>query len=278
MIKFVDYTSDAELKASEIDDFDTTDWAEGYEHPTGINEDRMHLPTRYDIRKFYARQKRNRERGVWKNRRTLPDISEDFDWQITYKFPATLRNSKTESGGRYGARHVTYRRLYLILCERFNGGRYFVDDYFDSVYPHTIKPEIDAYLKDAKRFILNLGSDVLEGAVPTVKGSLDRRRKANRGMEEKLQKFERYKEQFEARFGDVIAERIREDIISCLASGQIPLEFQGFTEGTLEARRKAGIPEGNPEFFATSRLINHIQLFVKIGGNKQWQTRQGILV
>jgi hypothetical protein len=120
----VDYSKDfIFLRNIEIDDFDTQSYVETGHHPTGINDGRMRLPTRYDIAKFYKRNKRNSEKGYWvrKTADAMPDISDDFDWQITYTFPATLRNPKTAKGS-YGGKHVTFRRLYLILCEHFNGG------------------------------------------------------------------------------------------------------------------------------------------------------------
>ena len=85
----VNYSKDVPLIDEEILDYDTINHNE-----TGINDGRMRLPTRYDISKFYRRNKRNRgkhragEYGQWKNKddKDLPDISDDFDWQITYAF------------------------------------------------------------------------------------------------------------------------------------------------------------------------------------------------
>ena len=74
-------TKNAELLDIEIFDFDTSDVNE-----TGINEDRMKLPSSYDISKYYKRNKRNREKGRWvkKSEEELPDFSSDFEWRITY--------------------------------------------------------------------------------------------------------------------------------------------------------------------------------------------------
>ena len=94
------------LLAWEIDDFDTQSYKLYGEHPTGINDGRMRLPTRYDIAKFYKRykktigKKRAGEYGTWekKKKEDLPNISKDFEWQITYSFPSTLHNNRTEIG------------------------------------------------------------------------------------------------------------------------------------------------------------------------------------
>ena len=269
-------TKDAELLDIEIFDFDTSDMNE-----TGINEDRMKLPSSYDISKYYKRNKRNREKGRWvkKSEEELPDFSSDFEWQITYNFPSTIRNNKTSSGATYGGANVTFRRLYLILCERFNGGRYFIDDYFDTIYPYTIKKEVDAKLGKIKADLLGLAEDFLEGAVSTKSGSFDKRYKINRGMKSKLKNYESFARAWEENEGIYLAKIIKEDIINCMLSGQLQMECVSHlnTAKTKRARVKAGL-SSEPVFLATSRLIESLQLFVKIGGNRKWQTKQGILV
>lgn len=275
----------------EIDDFDTKSYIEEGSHPTGINEDRMRLPTRYDISKFYKRNKRPSsydkygnprfEKGQWrkKSAEELADISDDFNWQITYSFPAVRRNPLTSNGEMYGGANVTFRRLYLILCERFNGGRFFIDDYFDTVYPHTIKPEVDERLRIVKNELLDVASVELSGAVATASGDFDKRYKINRGMKAKLARYEAFASSWEASEGQEVAYMIKDDIINCMLSGQLQLECVAHsnTPGTERERIRAGLsPE--PVFLATAQLIESLQLFVSIGGNRKWQTRQGILV
>lgn len=275
-----DYSKDASLLAIEIDDFDTQSYWEEGSHPTGINDDRMRLPTRYDIAKYYLRNKRNRERGKWKRKTddVLPDISDDFDWQITYTFPNTLRNPKT-SAGTYGGKHVTFRRLYLILCEHFNGGRYFIDDYFDTVYPHTVKPEVDDKLDLIKSELIDYANEEFEGAVATKRGTFDRRYKVNKGMKAKLRRYESFAQSWEDSYGEEIASLIKNDIVNCMVSGQLQLECVTHknTKETMDKRRRAGLSD-EPVFMATAQLIESLQLYVRIGGNRQWETRQGILV
>ena len=276
----VDYSKNASLLDVEIDDFDTQSYMEFGGHPTGINDERMRLPTRYDIAKFYKRNKRNPEKGYWvrKTADAMPDISDDFDWQITYTFPATLRNPKTAKGS-YGGKHVTFRRLYLILCERFNGGKYFIDDYFDTVYPHTAKPEVDLLLQDVKAELLSVAEAELEGAVATKTGTFDKRHKANRGMQARFNRYESFAKAWEADKGEEVARIIKDDIINCMMSGQLQLECvtHGNSPETKRQREKAGL-SSEPVFFATAQLIESIQLYVTLGGNKQWRTKQGILV
>lgn len=273
-----DYSQDAPLLDYEIDDFDTKSYAEEGTHPTGINDGRMRLPNRYDISKYYKRNKRNPEQGQWKKKSSdeLLDFSDDFDWQITYTFPNTLRSNLTSMGSTYGGATVTFRRLYLILCEHFNAGEFFIDTYFDTVYPYTIKPEIDDNLDRIKSELLQVAEEELEGAVLTKSGDFDKRYKANRGMKAKLRRYEDFAKDWEASEGEYLAQLIKDDIISSLMSGQIPLAYDN-SDSTKETRRYAGLSE-DPKFFATAQLIESIQLFVKIGGNKKWQTKQGILV
>ena len=272
----IDYSKDAELLNIEKFDFDTA-----MANETGINDFRMRLPNRYDIAKFYKRNKRNREIGKWvkKSSEDLPDISDDFDWQITYSFPNTVRDNRTPTGSRYGGNNVTYRRLYLILCERFNNGDYFIDDYFDTVYPHTVKPEVDRSLDRIKKELLEVADETLEGAIATRKGNLDLRYKENRGMKSKIKAYESFAQAWEDNEGEYLAKIIKDDIISCVESGQLQAYCVNHINDidTTRERIEKGL-QPYPVFSATRRLIEHIQLYVRIGGNGKWRTKQGILV
>ena len=269
-------TKNAELLENEIYDFDTKDALE-----TGINEDRMRLPEAYDISKYYKRNRRNREKGKWvrKDESDLADISNDFDWQITYSFPNTVRNNKTSTGSSYGGKNVTFRRLYLILCERFNGGNYFIDDYFDTVYPYTVKKEVDDSLDKIKNDLLSVADDYLEGAVATKNGNFDRRYKANKGMKSRLRQYETFAKAWEENEGVYLSKIIKDDIINCMLTGQLQAScIAHFNEAsTKKERERKGLPR-EPVFLATAQLIESLQLNVRIGGNGKWHTKQGILV
>lgn len=275
------YSRNAKLLDIEITDYDTRD-----ELPTGINEDRMRLPERYDIAKFYQRfhavnsyGKREQGRWVSKKEKDLPDFSDEFEWQITYKFPAVVRNPVTVNGKVYGGSNVTFRRLYLILCERFNDGRYFIDDYFDTVYPHTVKLEIDTELAKIKADLLDVADKELEGAVATKRGTLHKRLKANKGMQAKLEAYELFAQEWEDSEGSRLARIIKEDIINCMISGQLQAECVNHINDidTTRERIQKGL-DPYPVFVATEQLIRSLQLFVKIGNKGKWQTKQGILV
>ena len=280
-----DYSKNAELLDWEAYDYDTRDV-----HETGINDNRMRLPNRYDIAKFYKRNKRpssydefgnpRYEKGQWvkKAEEDLPDFSDDFNWQITYNFPSEIHNNISPLNKVYGGAHVTYRRLYLILCERFNEGEFFVDEYFNSVYPSSYAKEVvDVELNNLKGELLYYLEDLTEGAKITTRGTLDKRAtRVNRGMTSRIKEWEDFAREWEEEKGYELAEIIKDDIIRALGNGEIPLRHT-MSAGTKKKRIQVGY-EPEPLFFAMGDLIEHIQLYVKIGGNGQWRTEQGLVV
>ena len=276
---------DAELLYSEMFDYDTTDFNE-----TGINKSRMRLPEFYDISKYYERLKRNSrakwfnpeteeyetvtrrkgEYGHWKNKKAkdVPDITSvaGVDWKITYSFPSTRHRNVSELGVVYGGANVTYRRLYLILCERFNNGEFFVDTYFRDVYPHTVKEEVDVAIQTVKdELSLYREGVVLAGARLTKRGELSKAKryaKQNAPYVKALADYQKFKTSWEDARGEELAELIAEDIKRSLDNGVIPLN-NIHTEGTRKKRIRAGY-EPDKVFYAMGDLIDNIQLYVKI--------------
>lgn len=237
---------------------------------------KMRLPTRYDIAKEYIRNKTN-DRGRWRRKKDGFSLSSDFDWQITYRFPSTIRDNRAPLGF-YGAKNMSFRRLYLILCELFNSGKFFIDDYFETVYPYTIKDDVDYTLEGLKEEILEMAELEFEDAVVTKAGTFDKRYKSNKGMLSRLSRFEVMAREWEANYASSLADRIKEDIIESMATGQLQLENNIFTDNTTKARRKkVGLP-AEPAFYATGQLINSIELFVVIAGRRNWQTSKGLMV
>lgn len=278
---------DAELLPYEIDDFDTVSYWEEGEHPTGINKNRMRLPEMYDITKYYERLKRNSkaqwlnpktgeyetirrnkgEYGHWKNRaeEDIPVITDvPVDWKITYNFPDTLHNNVSPTGHIYGGETVTYRRLYLILCERFNDKEYFVDTYFRDVYPHTVKEEVDVALQTMKDELEMYKRDVvLDGAILTKSGELNRAySKQNAPYRKALKDYQAFKEKWEDTKGEELAELIAYDIKRSLEIGEIPLH-NIHTLSTAKKRVQAGY-DPYTVFYAMGDLIDNIQLYVKV--------------
>lgn len=279
-MRSIDYSENAELLEYEMEDWDTK-----RSNPTGINDDRMRLPTRYDIAKFYRRYKRlnkygKQEEGKWVKKRKgdLIDFADDFDWQITYDFPSHLRIATTPTGNNYGGSYVTIRRLYLILCERLNGGKLFIDEYFDKVYPYTIKEDVDEKLKELKSTIMagyiataeNFGVRVTKG------GKVYKVDRKKRGLKAVLKGYKEQAEAWENRTGKEVADMIKEHIIGCLESGQLPLEIENNKVSTTRLRERYGLP-GEPRFYATGQLIRNLQLYVDIRGKGEWRKPTYIL-
>ena len=253
------YNIPAGLLDIEINDFDTVHYNE-----TGINEDRAFLPRRYDVERAF----RERENPF--------NFVEDFDWQITYKFSRAKRDNDF-SGHAYGGNNVTFRRLYLILCEHFNNGVYFIEDYFETVYPRTLKPYVDKKLETVKSELLDVANMEIGELRYTKSGNLDRRYKINRNVSERIKDYESFAQAWEADVGEELARLIKEDIISSLRTGQIPLSTKVLSNSTKEARKRAGLPD-DPRFYASGQLIKHIDIYVSIGGTGRWETQSGILV
>lgn len=283
---------DAELLPIEIDDYDTTDVREALEagldptglHPTGINKSRMRLPEFYDITMYYERLKRS-SRGKWLNpatgeyekvvrkryeyghwkrldKKDVPKITsvKDIKWSITYSFPDELHNYISPNGSIYGGQTVTYRRLYLILCERFNKKEYFVDTYFKEVYPYTMKEEVDVALRTVRDELSMYKYDVvLDGAKLTKKGELDKRYSVqNASYYDALREYESFKETWEDEKGEELASLIAEDIKYSLANGLIRLNHIN-ENTTLDRREKSGY-DRTTVFYAMGDLIDHIQI------------------
>ena len=283
----VDYSKNAKLLPEEITDFSTK-----FPHPTGINRNRMRLPDRYDISKFYQRFRKpssytdegvpRYEKGRWvrKSARKMPEFtSEDFNWQITYSFPNELHPNITPIGRQYGAKNMTFRRLYLILCERFNNHVYFIDRYFDEIYPTSwVKEEVDVALHNAKDELMYYLEDLTEGAKITRRGTLNKRQKNYVSFAKAVNDWSDYAREWEDNVGADLAEKISYDIQTRLENGELGLIKTSLSDSTMERRRYAGVPTDDTVFYAMGSLIESLQLEVNIGGTGKWKTEQGLVV
>lgn len=287
LLKEKNYARNAELLPEEITDFSTM-----FPHPTGINRDRMRLPTRYDIAKFYKRNKTpssydeagnpRYEKGRWM-RKAPEDIPEftsmDFNWQITYSFPSDVHPNITPIGKAYGAKNMTFRRLYLILCERFNSHVYFIDHYFEEIYPTSwVKEEVDVALNNAKNELLMYVDSMTEGARVTKRGTLDRRQKNYKQYAKSLDEWSDFARTWEENVGADLADKISYDIQTRLENGELGLIKTGLESSTKARRRYAGVPTDDTVFYAMGELINSLQLYIKLGGTGKWKSDAGIVV
>lgn len=226
----------------------------------------------------------------------LTSLVDDFEWQITYKFTSEVRG--VPAG--YGAKGMSFRRLYVILCEAYNNGIYFIEDYFDNVYPYTMKKEVDSFL-DLLKFELEQEYAERATAVTTTEEDygevvseieevkenepervrkdkeLDMRFTANKELlikkiyeeskyfeaKEKLSDFETFKKQSVSAEGNKLADLIKEDIKDCLRSGRIPLHPSLLSTHTMDRRARANLPEV-PKFYASGQLIDNIMVFLRL--------------
>lgn len=195
--------------------------------------------------------------------RNLAADSGRWPYQITYSFPSGMRNNIFPVKGgmaEYGASGWSYRMLYDFLCEMYNGGVPFVDTYFKSVFPmrtvHTrflgIYDTIQADIQDA------LNNAIFDAVA----------RGENRDLKGRFVKRERPSVREDPIFRQdcaSLAEDIRDDIVLCLQTGRIPL-FKGgkVSKKTREIREGFGWNNSNL-FYASGRLIRHLDIFVEVG-------------
>ena len=234
------------------------------------------LPERYDVSKEW-----DEDKGRWRRRQddVMPGwTSAGFKWQITYDFPARERDNLTPAGKRYGSDNMTFRRLYLILNERFFGGQPFLDTYFTSVYTGSWLEMYAGELLSDMRDEITAGAEEAIGRTRlTREGRLDRRYADTYGARKRLEVYTRKARAWEMSQGVELARLLKEDIKGALASGQLPVQSRGPRTETQKRRATAGLPE-EPLLYATGRLIDSVRLYVDLEGDRTWRTRQGILV
>lgn len=193
--------------------------------------------------------------------------SNSYEWKLTYQFSSSFRDPFRQGKGQYGNPNLTFRRLYVILCYHFNDS-YFIDDYFEKVYPSTMKDIVEARLEGTKKAFLEL---VEEAGIETriTKGNkLDLRYRINRELTD-------WSDTIAEEEANYLAQLVKEDIKECLSSGRIPLNFT-LSATTLAIREKLGIESFEP-FYATGQLIDDLKIFFNLE-KKGWQTKQGIMV
>lgn len=222
--------------------------AKGKEHPTDIEEvfpdDFLYSPRDLDV------------------------DSDDYEWSLTYQFSSDFRDPYFQGKGQYGNPQLTFRRLYVILSEHFNNGDYFIDDYFASVYPYTMKERVEEKLKATKEEILDFVESEAYTEKLTKSGRLNYRYKVNKAVRDIIDSVPQY-------VADELAEEIKSDMESAFSTGRVPLNFSP-SGTTLEIRNELGI-DSSVGFYATGQLLNDIRIFFSLE-RKGWQTHQGIRV
>lgn len=171
----------------------------------------------------------------------LQDLT-GLSYQISYYFPSSVRPNAAGLG-KYGRDGMTYRILYEALCNAFNGGRRFIEDYFSSVFEYRMKSKYDAAIRDLKQRIAD---------------EAQTRRTAHKAY---LRNYTEWAQPLTKDTFNMLARETKKDIVASLASGKIPLAKSQLSLRTLAARKRLGIAS-DAIFYATGNLIGSIVVSV----------------
>jgi hypothetical protein len=84
----------------------------------------------------------------------LEDFLGETPWQATYYFPSKLRNNQV-GNGVYGDSRLTYRVLYEALCNGYNKGRRFIEEYFLSLFQEHMRSSFELAVHELQRRIMD---------------------------------------------------------------------------------------------------------------------------
>jgi hypothetical protein len=193
----------------------------------------------------------------------------EVDCQITYSFPAELRQGVASTVGKfagtrvwYGSERFTFRQLYDFLCSRFNGGERFVDVYFQAVFPYSAVGRRFKRFERQMRSELNAEHNARWDAAlrrkQTKAGAPDQR--TAQGL--RLKDFDFWRQERVGAELERFRRDARDEIIQCLSTGKIPLNHQNAPE-TMELRRSMGL-DSKHVFYASGRLIESIEIDIRM--------------
>lgn len=203
-----------------------------------------------------------------------------FEFFVSYDFSdEATRKSRYGSYGSYGG-SLPFSTLYKELVA-MNGGRYFIEEYFTTVFNQGTKQEVERILNSILKEHRERGSsftafyDITEEMI-TKKGKLDRRFNLSKdflasGLDEQaliesiLSGDSSFLDKLlvidDDEFED-IRYLIKEDLEQSLRNGLVPLNFR-LKESTKKRRVSAGISP-HPPFVATGQLLNDLEIFIGI--------------
>lgn len=203
-----------------------------------------------------------------------------FEFFVSYDFSdEATRKSRYGSYGSYGG-SLPFSTLYKELVA-MNGGRYFIEEYFTTVFNQGTKQEVERILNNILKEHRERGSsftafyDITEEMI-TKKGKLDRRFNLSKdflasGLDEQaliesiLSSDSSYLDKLLAIDDDEFEDiryLIKEDLEQSLRNGLVPLNFR-LKESTKKRRVSAGISP-HPPFVATGQLLNDLEIFIGI--------------
>lgn len=203
-----------------------------------------------------------------------------FEFFVSYDFSdEATRKSRYGSYGSYGG-SLPFSTLYKELVA-MNGGRYFIEEYFTTVFNQGTKQEVERILNNILKEHRERGSsftafyDITEEMI-TKKGKLDRRFNLSKdflasGLDEQaliesiLSGDSSFLDKLLAIDDDEFEDiryLIKEDLEQSLRNGLVPLNFR-LKESTKKRRVSAGISP-HPPFVATGQLLNDLEIFIGI--------------
>ena len=186
-------------------------------------------------------------------------------YQITYNFSmATRQNVFLTVDGKkrkYGVNGISFRLLYEFLCLHFNAGEYFIDTYFSQIFDRRqvhdefeqLNDKIDEAVEEEK-------AAMLEKIPLKANGTPDMRYRVSK----LFMNFAFWQRPIVRSECSRVAEEIREDIIRCLSTGEIPLRKQAVSKETAKVREKMPSLNQNQFFYASGSLIKALSIYVEL--------------
>jgi len=184
--------------------------------------------------------------------------------QITYNFPSTIRNnifpinptpSFKNFRGTYGASGWSYRLLYEFLCEAYNWGMPFIDTYFKRFK-----------LRPVYWDFVDLWDDIQDD-INNELYKMPQRDEKGRFIK-LFDSFAVFRDPIVKNRCKILACSIQDDIVNCLKTGQIPLrgkEGMRVSPTTAKIRKRFPTLHANQLFYASGRLIKHLNIYVEVG-------------
>lgn len=191
-------------------------------------------------------------------------------YQITYSFSSAIRKNlfRTHTGKKraYGRPGVSFRLLYDFLCKNFNGGEYFIDNYFKDIFKSRSVYERFVGLNDTVMEDMRNEYAEIYDRLPRRKDGLPDRRYAI--TKEYVKSLKTWSKASLRNTASRIAEEVRRDIKACLSTGQMPLKKQAVSEATMRERAKFSIMNRTQFFLASGQLIDNLRIYVAIRGDE----------
>ena len=226
---------------------------------------------------FVGRPIMDRNIAMRFNRATTDFSPEYFDmgpFQVTYNFSSAVRDNTfptkiklplaSSAKGTYGASGWSYRMLYEFLCEVYNSGEPFIDTYFKSVF--KTRPAYRRFLAvyDEIRQDVNAEQlDMFMNLSLKADGTPDMRFKESKEFKD----FAVWQKPLIKEGCRRVASEIRRDIEICLRTGKLPLRGRqgaAVSRKTQELRRRFVGLHANRLFYASGRLIGHLNIYVEV--------------